>query len=124
EVITAPNSFIASAGSIAFVGATIKFADIQNDHNIDPIQIRKTITSKTKAIMPVHLTGRPCAMHEINQIARDHGLFVIEDAAQAIGAKYKGRSVGGLGDIGCFSLHPLKNLFVMGDGGFMTIKDK
>lgn len=123
EVITAPNSFIASAGSAVSIGAKPVFADIREDHNIDPARIEKAITKKTKAIMPVHLTGRPAPMDEINQIAKAHELFVIEDAAQAVGAKYKGRPVGGLGDAGCFSLHPLKNLFVMGDGGFITLKD-
>lgn len=123
EVITAPNSFIASAGAIVAVGATPVFADIREDHNIDPAAVERCITEKTKAIMPVHLTGRPAAMDEINVIAKANGLFVVEDAAQAIGARYKGRAVGSLGDVGCFSLHPLKNLFVMGDGGFLTVKD-
>lgn len=123
EVITAPNSFIASAGAIIAVGATPRFCDISLDHNIDPNKLKAVITSKTKAIMPIHLTGRPAQMDEINTIAKEHGLYVIEDAAQAIGAKYKGKPVGSLGDIGCFSLHPLKNLFVMGDGGFLTLSD-
>lgn len=120
EVITAPNSFIASAGAIIAVGATPVFADVRGDHNIDPKAVKAAITDKTKAIMPVHLTGRPAAMDELNTL----GLPVIEDAAQAIGATYKGAPVGSLGELGCFSLHPLKNLFVMGDGGFMTMKDK
>ena len=124
EVITAPNSFIASAGAIAAVGATIVFADCREDHNIDPVAIEKAITPKTKAIIPVHLTGRPCAMDGINAIAAKHNLYVIEDAAQAIGAKYKGRPVGSFGTMGSFSLHPLKNLFVMGDGGFISLSDK
>jgi len=121
EVITAPNSFIASAGSIVAVGATVKFVDVGPDHNMDPNKLLAAITGRTKAIMPVHLTGRPANMDAINQIANAHGLYVIEDAAQAIGAKYKGKSVGSLGTMGCFSLHPLKNLFVMGDGGFITL---
>ncbi len=123
EVITAPNSFIASAGAIAAVGATIRFADISEDYNIDPESIERAVTNKTKAIMPIHLTGRTAKMDQINDIAKAHNLYVIEDAAQAIGAKYKNRAAGSLGDIGCFSLHPLKNLFVMGDGGFMTFSD-
>jgi dTDP-4-amino-4,6-dideoxygalactose transaminase len=121
EVITAPNSFIASAGAINAVGAIPVFADVCEDHNINPHEIEKKITSKTKAIMPVHLTGRPADMDSINDIAKRYGLFVIEDSAQAIGASLHGNPTGSLGDIGCFSLHPLKNFFVMGDGGFITL---
>jgi dTDP-4-amino-4,6-dideoxygalactose transaminase len=124
EVITAPNSFIASAGAIAAVGAQIRFADIEEDLNISPAAIEKAITKKTKAIMPVHLTGRPARMDEINAIARAHNLFVIEDAAQAIGASLNGRPVGSLGHAAGFSLHPLKNLHVHGDGGFITTNDE
>ena len=124
EVITVPNSFIASVGSIIAVGAVPVFVDVREDYNIDPGKIIHAITSKTRAIMPVHLTGRPAAMDEINVIAKEYRLAVIEDAAQAIGARYKGRAVGGLGDIGCFSLHPLKNLSVMGDGGFLTTNNE
>ena len=124
EVITAPNSFIASAGAIAMVGADIRFADVGPDYNIDPAKIESAITDKTKAIMPVHLTGRPADMDPINEIARAKNLYVIEDAAQAIGAKYKGRPVGSLGDIASFSLHPLKNLQVYGDGGILTTSDE
>ena len=121
EVITAPNSFIASAGAINAVGAIPVFADVCEDHNINPNEIEKKITSKTKAIMPIHLTGRPADMVSINNIAKRYGLFVIEDSAQAIGALLNNKPTGSLGDIGCFSLHPLKNLFVMGDGGFITL---
>jgi dTDP-4-amino-4,6-dideoxygalactose transaminase len=120
EVITAPNSFIASAWVIARVGATPVFADIREDYNIDPERIREAVTPRTKAILPVHLTGRPAAMREIREIAKEFNLFVVEDAAQAIGAKYYGQSTGSLGDAGCFSLHPLKNLHVHGDGGMIT----
>ncbi len=120
EVITAPNSFIASAGGITSLGAVPVFADIQQDLNIDPEKIRASITGKTKAIVPVHLTGRPAEMDKINEIAKEYSLFVIEDAAQAIGARYKNRRVGSLGDVAAFSLHPLKNLNVMGDGGLVT----
>lgn len=123
EVITAPNSFIASAGAVAAVGATIRFADVGDDLNIDPDAVARAITGRTKAIMPVHLTGRPARMRELNAVAKARGLFVIEDAAQAIGAELEGRRVGSLGDIGCFSLHPLKNLHVCGDGGFVTTDD-
>jgi len=124
EVITAPNSFIASAGAIAEVGATPRFADVREDLNLDPGSLEAAITPKTKAILPVHLTGRPAAMDEINGIASEHGLVVIEDAAQAIGARYDGRAAGSLGLAGAFSLPPLKNLNVMGDGGLITTDDR
>ncbi len=120
EVITAPNSFIASAGAIAAVGAKPVFVDVGEDYNINSELIENAINERTKAIMPVHLTGRPAAMNEIVDIARKHGLKVIEDAAQAIGANYRGRRTGSLGDVGCFSTHPLKTLHTAGDGGFIT----
>src|SRR3990167_7299989 len=101
EVITAPNSFIASAGAIAAVGAKPVFVDVGEDYNINSELIENAINERTKAIMPVHLTGRPAAMNEIVDIARKHGLKVIEDAAQAIGANYRGRRTGSLGDVGC-----------------------
>jgi dTDP-4-amino-4,6-dideoxygalactose transaminase len=123
EVITAPNSYLASASSIALAGATVRFADIREDFNLDPLAIERTVTSKTKAIAVVHLTGRPAPMDEILNIARRRGLRVVEDAAQAVGAKYRDRPVGSLGDIGCFSLHPLKNLNACGDGGMMVTND-
>jgi dTDP-4-amino-4,6-dideoxygalactose transaminase len=124
EVITAPNSFIASAGSIGMLGAKPVFVDVAEDLNMDPSKIEAAITPRTKAIMPVHLTGRPAKMDEINDIARKHGLKVIEDAAQAVGARYQGKRVGSLGDAACFSLHPLKNLHAFGDGGMMTTNDQ
>jgi dTDP-3-amino-2,3,6-trideoxy-4-keto-D-glucose/dTDP-3-amino-3,4,6-trideoxy-alpha-D-glucose/dTDP-2,6-dideoxy-D-kanosamine transaminase len=120
EVITAPNSFIASAGAIAAVGATPVFVDVNEDYNINPDLIENAITEKTKAIMPIHLTGRPAEMNKIIEIANSHNLKIIEDAAQAIGAEYKGKKVGSFGISGCFSLHPLKNLHVQGDGGIIT----
>lgn len=123
EVITAPNSFIASASMIAATGAKVVFVDVGEDMNIDPALIEEALTPRTRAILPVHLTGRPAAMEPINEIARRHGLFVVEDAAQAIGARYQGRRVGGLGIAAGFSLHPLKNLGVYGDGGLITTND-
>lgn len=123
EVITAPNSFIASASSIALAGARPVFADIREDLNIDPERIEAAITPRTRAIMPVHLTGRPARMEQILEIAKRHGLFVLEDAAQAVGARIDGKRVGSLGDAACFSLHPLKNLYAYGDGGMMTTSD-
>lgn len=120
EVITPPNSFVASTAVIAHVGATPVFADVLPDQNIDPAEIEKKITSKTKAIMPVHLTGRIADMAPIREIAARHGLVVIEDAAQSIGSLYDGKPSGSLGDAGCFSAHPLKNLNACGDAGFLT----
>ena len=119
EVITPPNSFVASTGVIAQVGATPVFADVLADQNIDPDAIRRAITPKTKAIMPVHLTGRVADMNSIMEIAREHGLAVIEDAAQSIGSRYDGKLAGAIGDAGCFSAHPLKNLNACGDAGFL-----
>ncbi len=120
EVITAPNSYLASASSVALIGATPVFADVGDDYNIDPDKIRASITPRTKAIIPVHLTGRPANMEAIMAIAQEHGLAVIEDCAQAVCATYKGQGVGSFGDAGCFSLHPLKNLNACGDGGVLT----
>jgi len=124
EVITAPNSFLATASAVAAVGAAPVFVDVRNDMNIDPDQVEAKITKKTRAILPVHLTGRPADMDPIVRMARAHNLVVIEDAAQAIGAEYKGRRVGSLGNCGCFSLHPLKTLNACGDGGVITTDDQ
>lgn len=120
EVITAPNSYLASASSIALAGATPVFVDVRDDFNIDPEKIEAAITPRTRAIIPVHLTGRPAEMDAILEIAQRHNLRVIEDCAQAVGAAYKDRRVGSYGDTGCFSLHPLKNLAATGDGGVIT----
>lgn len=120
EVITVANSFISSASCIKLVGATPVLVDAGEDYNIDPSKLSNAVSPKTKAILPVHLTGRPCDMDAINKIAKKYGLHVIEDAAQAVGAEYKGGKVGALGDIGCFSLHPLKTLNACGDGGMIT----
>lgn len=123
EVIVPANSFVASAWAVTGCGAKVVFVDVAEDYNLDPAQVERALTSRTKAIMPVHLTGRPAAMNEILQIANQRGLFVVEDAAQAVGATYHGRKVGSLGNAGCFSLHPLKNLHVLGDGGVITLND-
>ena len=123
EVITPPNSFVASTACIAATGATPVFADVQPDQNIDPTAVEAAITPRTKAIMPVHLTGRIADMNRIMAIAEKHRLFVIEDAAQAIGSTYDGKMSGTFGDIGCFSLHPLKNLNAAGDGGLLVTND-
>jgi len=123
EVITPPNSFVASTGAVIQVGATPVFVDVQPDQNIDPTKIAAVVTKRTRAIMPVHLTGRVCDMDPILEIARRHGLAVIEDAAQAIGSRYHGKTSGSFGDVGCFSCHPLKNLNACGDAGFIVTND-
>lgn len=124
EVITPPNSFIASTAAIIHIGAKPVFVDVLSDQNIDPSKIEIAITKKTKAIMPVHLTGRMCDMDPIINVARKYGLVVIEDAAQSVGSKYKGKLSGSIGDVGCFSTHPLKNLNACGDGGFLTTNNE
>jgi dTDP-4-amino-4,6-dideoxygalactose transaminase len=123
EVITAPNSFVASAGCIALVGARPVFVDVREDYNLDPSLLEKSITPRTRAVIPVHLTGRPADMDPIMEIARKHKLWVIEDAAQAVAAEYKGSRVGSFGDAGCFSLHPLKTLNACGDGGMVVTRN-
>lgn len=123
EVITTPVSFVATTGAIAHVGATPVYADIGDDMNIDPADIERRITPRTKAIMPVHWTGRIADMDPIMEIARRHGLAVIEDAAQTMGARYKGRHGGSFGAASAFSAHPLKNLNALGDGGFLMTND-
>ncbi len=124
EVITAPNSFLASASSVALIGATPVFADVRDNFNLDPARLEKAITKKTKAIIAVHLTGRPADMEEIMAIANRHNIPVIEDAAQAVGASLHGKPVGSFGIAGSFSLHPLKNLSACGDGGVITTNDE
>ena len=124
EVITPPNSFVASTATIVHVGAKPVFADVLPDQNIDPAAIERAVTPRTKAIMPVHLTGRVCRMDEILDIAARRRLIVIEDAAQSIGSLYQGRRSGSFGRFGCFSAHPLKNLNALGDAGYVTTNDK
>src|SRR4030065_1309615 len=120
EVITTPFTFIASAEAVAYVGAIPVFADIDKKTlNISRSQIKDKITSKTKAIIPVHLFGLPADIDEIMDIAKQYNLKVIEDCAQAFGAKYKDVPVGSIGDAGCFSFYPSKNLGAYGDGGIM-----
>ncbi len=125
EVITAPNSFIASASAVAMLGARPVFADVDEETmNIVPGEIEKAITPRTKAVMPVHLTGQAADMGPILQVAERHGVPVVEDAAQSVGARYHGRRAGSFGVLGCFSLHPLKNLHAYGDGGVITTSDE
>lgn len=121
EVITTPYTFFATAEAISFVGAAPVFADVCLDtYNIDVTKIEEKITKKTKAIMPVHIFGLCAEMDAINDIARKHKLFVIEDACQAAGSEYKGKKAGSLADIACFSFFPTKNLGCAGDGGMIT----
>lgn len=125
EIITTPYTFFATAGSIHRVGARTVFVDIKPDtFNIDPSEIEKAITPRTKAIIPVHLYGQPADMAEIMEIAGRYDLKVIEDAAQSIGAKYNGRNAGAIGDTGCFSFFPSKNLGCFGDGGMVVTNSK
>ena len=124
EVITTPYTFFATAGSISRTGATPVFVDIDPiTYNINPGLIEEKITPKTKAIIPVHLYGQTAEMDPIMAVARKHGLVVIEDAAQAIGSEYNGRRAGSIGDYGCFSFFPSKNLGCAGDGGMVTTND-
>jgi dTDP-4-amino-4,6-dideoxygalactose transaminase len=124
EVITTPFTFVATAGAIARTGAKPVFVDIDPaTYNIDPLQIEAAVTAKTRAIIPVHLFGQAADLDPILEIANRHNLAVVEDAAQAIGATYKGRQVGGIGLCGCFSFFPSKNLGCAGDGGLITTTD-
>jgi len=125
DVITTPYTFFATVGCISRLGATPVFVDIDPEtYNIDPAQIEAKVTPKTKAIMPVHLFGQCADMDPILGIAERHGLAVIEDAAQAIGAEYKGRRAGSMGHYGCFSFFPSKNLGCAGDGGMVVTNDE
>ncbi|TPV97241.1 MAG: DegT/DnrJ/EryC1/StrS family aminotransferase [Myxococcales bacterium FL481] len=119
EVITPPNSFVASTAAIVSVGARPVFADVLPDQTIDPQAVEAAITPRTKAIMPVHLTGRCADMPALGALAQTKHLYIIEDAAQAYGSTLHGRRAGTMGDVGCFSAHPLKNLNAAGDAGFV-----
>ena len=120
EVITTPFTFAATANSVLYTGASPVFVDIDpKTYNIDPEQIEEAVTDNTRAIMPVHLYGHPADMEPVSKIAKDHDLVVIEDAAQAHGAMYKGKMVGSLGDLACFSFYPTKNM-TTSEGGMIT----
>lgn len=124
EVITAGNSFAATAFAIAYAGATPVFVDIDpQDFNIDVTLVEQAITEQTKAIIPVHLYGQPARMRQLREIADRHGLKIIEDSAQGHGAEVDGQRCGSLGDIGCFSFYPGKNLGAFGDGGAVVTQD-
>lgn len=124
EVITVPNSFMATAEAITYCGARPVFVDVdEHAHTMDPVALRKAITGRTKAVIPVQLFGQPADMDSISEIARAHGLAVIEDACQAHGARYKGRRCGTLGIAGSFSFYPGKNLGAFGEAGTVTTDD-
>lgn len=124
EVITSPITFAASANCVLYCGGKPVFADIKADtYNIDPEDIERKITSKTKAIIPVHYTGQPCEMDAITRIAKKHNLLVIEDGAQAISAEYKKRRIGSISDMTTFSFHPVKPV-TTGEGGMVTTNSK
>lgn len=124
EVITTPFTFFATAETIAMVGAIPVFVDVEEDtYNIDPTKIEEKITEKTKAILPVHIFGQPADMERIMEIAARHGLAVIEDACQAVGSVVMGKKAGAIGNAGCFSFFPTKNLGAFGDGGMITTND-
>ena len=124
EVVTTPYSFFATAGVITRVGATPVFVDVDPvTLNLDPARVADSVTKRTRAIIPVHIFGQMAEMAPIMEIARSHGLVVIEDAAQAIGAEHEGRRAGSIGHYGCFSFFPSKNLGCFGDGGMVVTND-
>jgi len=124
EVITTPITFAASANCVLYCGGNPVFADIDpKTYNIDPEDIKSKITSKTKAIIPVHLNGQPCNLDAINAIAGEYNLIVIEDAAHALGAEYKGKKIGSLSDMTEFSFHPVKHI-TTGEGGMVTTNNE
>ncbi len=124
EVITVPSTFMATAEAITYCGATPVFVDIdERTYTLDPAGLEGALTTRTKAIIPVHLFGQAADMDPILKFARAHGLLVIEDAAQAHGAEYKGRKVGSIGDAGCFSFYPGKNLGAFGEAGAVITND-
>jgi aminotransferase EvaB len=124
EVITVPYTFVATVGSIVTAGAKPVFVDIKEDYNMDENKIKSAITKKTKAIMPVHWAGRPCEMDKIYSIAKKFKLNVIQDSAHIIGARFKKKNLVNFGDACTYSMHPLKNLNVWGDGGFIVTNKK
>ncbi len=124
EVITTPITFAASANCVLYCGGKPVFADIDSKtYNISPESIKEKITNKTKAIIAVHFTGQPCDMDEIHKIAKEHNLLVIEDAAHALGAEYKGKKIGSLSDMTTFSFHPVKHI-TTGEGGMIVTDDE
>jgi dTDP-4-amino-4,6-dideoxygalactose transaminase len=123
EVITVGHTFAATVSAIVHTGAAPVLVDVRKDYNIDPEEFQRAITSRTKAVIPVHLNGRLCEMDRIMSIAEKHGIHVIEDAAQALAASFKGQQAGSFGLAGCFSFYPFKSLGGLGDGGAVTTND-
>jgi dTDP-4-amino-4,6-dideoxygalactose transaminase len=124
EVITTPLSWISTANAIAARGATVVFADVDpRTLNLDPTEVARKITPRTKAILPVHLFGQCCDMDPLGELARSRGIRIVEDCAHAVGATYKGRPAGALGDVGVFSFHQQKNMTTLGEGGMVTTSD-
>lgn len=123
EVITTPYTFFATAEAVSRVGATPVFVDLDRSWNLDPERIEAAVTARTKAILPVHLFGQPAALDDIRSIADRRGLLVVEDACQAFGASYRGKPIGTIGQAGCFSFFPSKNLGTLGDGGIVVTSD-
>jgi dTDP-4-amino-4,6-dideoxygalactose transaminase len=125
EVITTPISWISTANAVAVLGAKVVFADVDpRTLNLDPASVAEKITERTKAILPVHLYGQCCDMDALNALAEPRGIVVVEDAAHAAGAEYKGRKAGSLGDIGVFSFHQQKNMVTLGEGGMVTTSNR
>jgi len=123
EVITVGHTFVATVSAIVHVGASPILVDVREDYNMDVDALARTITEKTRAIIPVHLNGRVCAMDQLQEVARQHRLAIVEDAAQALGARFRGMMAGSLGSAGCFSFYPFKALGGLGDGGAVTTDD-
>ncbi len=125
EVLTTPFSFFATANAVVHAGARPEFADVDGESsNISPIEVEKRTSSRTKAVIPVHLYGHPCDMDEIGDLAEENGIPLVEDACQAHGAEYKGKRSGSFGDAGCFSFYPSKNMTVGGDGGMIVTNNE
>ena len=124
EVITVPYTFISTVGSIIAAEAKPVFVDVKNDYNIDESKIKSAITKKTKAIMPVHWAGRPCELDKIKIIARKYNLKIIQDTSQAIDSRFKSKQLIHFGNICTYSMHPLKNLNIWGDGGFIVTNNR
>lgn len=124
EVITTSHTYVATISAIIHIGCKPIFVDIKNDFNIDVDLIEKKISKKTRAILPVHLNGRPCNMEKIVKLSKKYNIKIIEDCAQAFGAFFKKKHVGTFGACGCFSLHPMKTINVAGDGGFLITNNK
>ena len=125
EVITTAHTFIATTGAVSELGAKPVFVDIDpRTYNIDPNRVESAITERTRVILPVHLYGQPAELGPLQDIARRHGLWLIEDAAQAVAAEYEGKRCGGIGDLACFSFYPSKNLGAYGDAGAVTGNDQ